>query len=61
MEEVAGDLECNTLESHVVFMDWKEWLLFWQVGVKSGKVKIFIVKFSRSTLIICSSFYFLFF
>ena len=43
-----------------VFMERKEWSLFWRVGV-SGEVEIFIVKFSKSTLFICSSFYFLFF
>ena len=60
--EVARGLECDPLVSHVVFIKRKEWLLlFWWVGVKSGKVERFIVKFYRSTLIICSSFYFLFF
>ena len=39
-----------------VFMKRKEWSLFWREGLKSGEVEIFIVKFSKSTLIICSSF-----
>ena len=56
----SGWLGTRSLGVSCVFMERKEWSLFWRVGV-SGEVEIFIVKFSKSTLFICSSFYFLFF